>query len=324
MSGTNCSTLARTSRFQSTENREPQKTCVRCGEVFCAKPRQKFCSRVCREESRWKGLTLTCVECGKEYIGTRGSRRCSPSCYPIALAIHTEQTCTVCGKPFIKKRSRDTGLFCSRVCAGKDNKRRLLEQTPPTMRRCRVCDQWLSRKEMQYPAQSVCSEECRNRYLLTICAHCGVEFQGNSKQAKYCSDTCAWKYHADKRVTRDKPRTVRCLECNKTFFQEKLPSKTKYCSLQCTKRVAKRKRRALKREAYVEEVYLAALVLRDNGICKICNKPVDLAVAVPDNLAPTIDHVIPLSRGGEHSYGNCQLAHFLCNSQKWASIDMLF
>jgi 5-methylcytosine-specific restriction endonuclease McrA len=31
-----------------------------------------------------------------------------------------------------------------------------------------------------------------------------------------------------------------------------------------------------------------------------------------------VDHVIPLSRGGEHSYANAQLAHPTCNLEKWA------
>ncbi|MCK4518139.1 HNH endonuclease [Candidatus Babeliales bacterium] len=37
---------------------------------------------------------------------------------------------------------------------------------------------------------------------------------------------------------------------------------------------------------------------------------------VPHPLAVTIDHVIPLSCGGEHSYRNTQLACFRCNSIK--------
>lgn len=30
----------------------------------------------------------------------------------------------------------------------------------------------------------------------------------------------------------------------------------------------------------------------------------------------TRDHIIPLSKDGEHTYGNCQLAHRICNSCK--------
>ena len=33
-------------------------------------------------------------------------------------------------------------------------------------------------------------------------------------------------------------------------------------------------------------------------------------------LSPTIDHVIPLSKGGTHEPGNCRLACFRCNAIK--------
>ena len=35
---------------------------------------------------------------------------------------------------------------------------------------------------------------------------------------------------------------------------------------------------------------------------------------------PSIDHVIPLSKGGTHSWDNVKLAHFSCNSAKGASL----
>lgn len=38
----------------------------------------------------------------------------------------------------------------------------------------------------------------------------------------------------------------------------------------------------------------------------------------PDPLAPTIDHVIPISLGGDDIRANVQLAHFRCNNVKGA------
>ncbi len=57
---------------------------------------------------------------------------------------------------------------------------------------------------------------------------------------------------------------------------------------------------------------------RDNDTCRLCGEPVDFTKRQPDPRAATIDHVIALTRGGEHSYRNTQLAHFRCNMAKGA------
>jgi 5-methylcytosine-specific restriction endonuclease McrA len=52
-------------------------------------------------------------------------------------------------------------------------------------------------------------------------------------------------------------------------------------------------------------------------VCGICGKPVDFAFKYPHPLSPTIDHIIPVARGGHPSdMSNLQLAHFTCNRQK--------
>ena len=70
------------------------------------------------------------------------------------------------------------------------------------------------------------------------------------------------------------------------------------------------KRRSNKKNQFVENVDPLVIYKRDEGICKICGKKVGSKWEV--------DHIIPLSRGGEHSYKNSQLAHPVCNRKKWA------
>ena len=64
---------------------------------------------------------------------------------------------------------------------------------------------------------------------------------------------------------------------------------------------------------------MAVLRRRDEDRCRICGEPVDFTRQPPHPSAATIDHVIALCRGGEHSYENTQLAHLRCNGAKGAS-----
>lgn len=68
-------------------------------------------------------------------------------------------------------------------------------------------------------------------------------------------------------------------------------------------------RRAKKMTPIAEKVSLSVLYLRDNKTCTICYTSVKRGEG-------SIDHIIPLSKGGEHTYRNCALAHKLCNTRK--------
>lgn len=87
------------------------------------------------------------------------------------------------------------------------------------------------------------------------------------------------------------------------------------------------RRDARKRGGEVYEIVNRRVVAeRDGWICQLCFEPID-----PD--APyqlengknnpwylNIDHITPLSKGGEHSYANCQASHAVCNNKKNASM----
>lgn len=55
---------------------------------------------------------------------------------------------------------------------------------------------------------------------------------------------------------------------------------------------------------------------RDAWRCHICGGATRKTAKVPHPKAPTLDHVIPLARGGEHSRANVRCAHFECNWRK--------
>ena len=65
------------------------------------------------------------------------------------------------------------------------------------------------------------------------------------------------------------------------------------------------------------------LAARHGWQCHICGDPIPrmlrgtgYTIESPDPRFPDIEHVIPLSRGGLHFYGNLRLAHRSCNQRK--------
>ncbi|WP_228517121.1 HNH endonuclease [Curtobacterium sp. VKM Ac-1376] len=55
---------------------------------------------------------------------------------------------------------------------------------------------------------------------------------------------------------------------------------------------------------------------RDGTVCGICATQVDMALAFPDVMRKSVDHVIPRANGGLDVPSNLQLAHLRCNASK--------
>ena len=68
---------------------------------------------------------------------------------------------------------------------------------------------------------------------------------------------------------------------------------------------------------------LKLLYKRDKGICHICNKKCDYEdyiykgdTFIAGNYYPSVDHVIPINKGGTDNWDNLKLAHRICNTLK--------
>jgi 5-methylcytosine-specific restriction endonuclease McrA len=66
----------------------------------------------------------------------------------------------------------------------------------------------------------------------------------------------------------------------------------------------------------VEVFDRAEIFERDNWTCYLCGEATDHAGGPFDPRYPTVDHVKPLSQGGEHSKANARTACFACNSAR--------
>lgn len=74
--------------------------------------------------------------------------------------------------------------------------------------------------------------------------------------------------------------------------------------------------RARKHTTKIGFINEGVVFLRDGGICQHCKKRVSKKISWPDPLSLSIDHIIPLNKGGTHTYDNVQLAHSFCNVSK--------
>jgi 5-methylcytosine-specific restriction endonuclease McrA len=59
-----------------------------------------------------------------------------------------------------------------------------------------------------------------------------------------------------------------------------------------------------------------AVFERDEGTCWLCHEPIDWALSGWDRWGFTIDHVVPISKGGIDTFENVKSAHRSCNSRR--------
>lgn len=122
------------------------------------------------------------------------------------------------------------------------------------------------------------------------CPYCGKIFHSQYQTKKYCSSKCRDKAHQAKRASEGK------------------------------KVGAKYRKRAQRYGcAYEKGITRFKVVERDNYICGICGKvcnPNDKRWGTFGPDYPTLDHIIPLAKGGSHSWDNVQCACGECNSYK--------
>lgn len=123
-----------------------------------------------------------------------------------------------------------------------------------------------------------------------------------------------------------------CACCGKLFVRT--GCRTKFCTDVCLKKsnnaITKDRRvRKINSNERDNGITLERLYQRSGGVCAICGGVCDWnnfhvidGTFIADNNYPSIDHIIPLSKGGKHKWSNVQLAHRICNTKKGNSIAL--
>ena len=131
-------------------------------------------------------------------------------------------------------------------------------------------------------------------YGSRTCRHCGEQIDAAARpEARLCSERC--------RLERKMAQARSGVKRWKAIHVDRA---------KLSKRNTGAIRRARKRGASVEAVDRNRVFALAQGVCGICEVLIDV------NSNWHVDHVIPLSRGGAHSYANTQPAHADCNLKK--------
>lgn len=162
-----------------------------------------------------------------------------------------------------------------------------------------------------------CSTACRAwrrqhpdgemRVMPSLCGHCGSSMEHKRAGAIYCSRSC-------KSLAAGKRRDAAIPGLNAVRYQRERDRRRAYAIAYGQKRpevgrAARAKRKALARSAGVLTVTgrdWKRLCARHDWRCFYCHEPKPL----------TMDHVVPIIRGGRHSIGNLVPACVNCNSSK--------
>lgn len=223
--------------------------------------------------------------------------------------------CKECGSNYSSRYS--STKFCSDKCRCKYNKKhRGHEQV------CKHCNAVFK----SYKKRSCCSHECLT--LRRKQAHqASVKKQRSSNPLRKKILKQVIKPKTSLRVVHIKE----CKQCGSLFGTTKQGGVC-FCSVKCRKRnknkvreftKERKKIRAIKNGGFDSSISSEKLFKRDNGICYICKcncnyndyKIIDSAFVTGDSF-PTIEHVVPISKGGTHTWNNVMLACMKCNTNK--------
>jgi hypothetical protein len=200
--------------------------------------------------------------------------------------------CERCGQELTTEQRRQRQRYCSRACSPQ----------PPIggERECTCCGKMFRPAESQI---SVCSIRCRGLMqsvgkarpvYFPTCLICGRVFSSRRRlHVLACSVGCRRRAYWQRTYERIR---------NDALAMERI-------------REQSRRRRAKTAGSRLGPnlLLMPGIYERDGGRCAICHRKVSLTIRWPAPLSATLDHILPLSAGGDHTIDNLRLAHLRCN-----------
>lgn len=240
----------------------------------------------------------------------------------------TTKACAACGAAFEDTSPGKNARFCDRRCWRRAKARRAAgkpEQDTTHHQECMTCGASLEgRKHGTSCRSDACYQRARRRdrrgqavkdpEVTRACVRCGTEVgRGHWSFVRFCSKRCSENYWANEYARRKRPIVHRkCLACSVDIPPE-ANLRRKYCSKTCAGR---------KRSAEVIFRYVNARRARLVGASakplpkRILRRLRSARCAYCGGPGGTVDHVVPLNRGGQHAEGNLVPACRSCNSSK--------
>lgn len=254
-----------------------------------------------------------CSNCSRAVFVHKDSKTANPTCHPCrrirreAEQLAAQKYCAICDAPTSRKfcdahkrhdqcftcgqwarnrnayrKSETRRFFCTsdcRIAAGvAANGQVVGVSSPIDWRQCN-CGTWICA-----PGQGYCSEACKNPPR--TCPDCPTPIAKGRQRCDPCRDK---RETERKRAAKKNPEHRRLNKYRKRAKHYGVP----YVPIN-------------RRKVFVD----------DDWICGICKELVDKDLKYPDLMSASLDHIIPMSRGGGHVPDNVQCAHFLCNSVK--------
>ena len=156
--------------------------------------------------------------------------------------------------------------------------------------------------------------------LTRNCEWCLEPFTTQYETKQYCSRAHKERMQQFRRNKRKRSvknlHVKECPGCKSNFTTSN--SIKVFCSEHCQKWHREQFRRERDKEFRnaVNPSFKRRVYFKSHGFCGICNEYIDLRLAHPDPMSFSIDHIIPRSLGGTHSFTNLQAAHLGCNAKR--------